>query len=55
MSDPELKKFFVDTDIEKLVYGGFSMEGYLKKRGWSEEDFGDIELLRRMKKRSKYT
>ena len=55
MADPELKKFFVDVDIEKLVFDAFNMEDYLKKRGWSEEDFGDIELLRRMKKRSKYT
>ena len=54
MNDPELKDLLVNMD-KKFIYGAFNMEEYLRGRGWSEEDFGDIELLRRMKGRRKYT
>jgi hypothetical protein len=54
LNDPELKNLLVTMD-KKLIYGAFNMEGYLRGRGWEEEDFSDLELLRRMKGRRKYT
>lgn len=46
-----------DTCVEmaSLIYDGFEIPKYLKTRGWTDEEINEMELLRRMKKRAKYT
>jgi hypothetical protein len=44
------------TNIPPEVCEKIGIYQYLKDdRGWTEEDFSDLELSRRMKKRAKYT